>query len=144
MGESVRIVDLARRMIRLLGYTIRDAENPDGEIEIEFVGLRPGEKLYEELLLGDQVTGTRHPKILRADEEWLPEDRLNELLFRLRRACVTDDCKAIQRLLAEGVKDYVIPGNIGDALWAQRQLPIAAIPSDSDNVYVFAPKESGA
>lgn len=142
MGESVRVVDLARRMIRLLGYTIRDAESPDGEIEIQFVGLRPGEKLFEELLLGDQVTGTSHPKILRADEEWMPEDRLGELLFRLRRACITDDCKAIQRLLVEGVKDYVVPGVIGDTLWAQRQAEDVA--PLKDNIYVFSPKESGA
>jgi FlaA1/EpsC-like NDP-sugar epimerase len=141
MGESVHIVELARRMIRLLGYTVRDAESPEGEIEIQFIGLRPGEKLYEELLLGDKVTGTQHPKILRADEEWLPEDRLNELLFRLRRACVTDDCKTVQRLLAEGVKDYVVPGVIGDSLWTQRQEPVVS--TTTDNIYTFAPKESG-
>jgi FlaA1/EpsC-like NDP-sugar epimerase len=141
MGESVHIVDLARRMIRLLGYSVRDAENPDGEIDIQFTGLRPGEKLYEELLLGDKVTGTQHPKILRADEEWLPEDLLNELLFRLRRACVIDDCKTIQRLLVEGVKDYVVPGVIGDSLWAQRQSLASA--DVQANIYTFAPKESG-
>lgn len=140
MGESVRIVDLARRMIRLLGYTVRDTENPDGEIELRFVGLRPGEKLYEELLLGDKVTGTQHPKILRADEEWLPEEQLNELLSRLYRACIADDCKTIQRLLAESVSDYVVPGVITDSLWAQRHN--AAVPA-KDNIYTFPPKESG-
>jgi len=148
MGESVRIVDLARRMIRLLGYSVRDAENPDGEIEIRFTGLRPGEKLFEELLLGDKVTGTAHSKILRADEEWMPEDRLNEYLFRLRRACLVDDGRAIQRILSEGVSDYAIPsGPISDSMWVQRQRVVAAGAklgvkiAAKENIYNFAPKD---
>ncbi|EEF23377.1 NAD dependent epimerase/dehydratase, putative [Ricinus communis] len=141
MGPSVRIMDLARRMIRLMGYSIRDEENPSGEIAIEIVGLRPGEKLFEELVLGDKITGTAHPKILRADEEWLPEDRLNELLFRLRKACAADDCKAVQRILVESVRDYAAPGVINDLLWQQRQqtagATVIAFPKES------ATKESG-
>ncbi|WP_348240277.1 polysaccharide biosynthesis protein, partial [Salmonella enterica] len=72
MGEPVRILDLARRMIHLMGATVRDEDNPDGDIEIKFTGLRPGEKLYEELLIGSNVAGTDHPSIMRADEPHLP------------------------------------------------------------------------
>src|SRR5690606_23456470 len=68
MGLPVRIIDLARRMIELSGLTVRDARNPDGDIEIRFIGLRPGEKLYEELLIDSAVLPTPHPKILRARE----------------------------------------------------------------------------
>src|SRR5690606_13005209 len=117
MGDPVRIVDLARRMIRLMGYSVRDIDNPDGEIEVRFVGLRHGEKLFEELLLGDKVSGTLHPKIMRADEEWMPEDRLNDYLFRLRRACIIDDCKSIQRILSECVRDYSSASPIHDSMW---------------------------
>ncbi|MEY4642975.1 MAG: hypothetical protein RLZZ227_2969, partial [Pseudomonadota bacterium] len=67
MHEPVRILDLARKMIHLMGYIIKDERNPNGEIAIEYTGLRPGEKLYEELLIGEQVTGTEHPKIMRAE-----------------------------------------------------------------------------
>lgn len=141
MGESVRIVDLARRMIRLMGYSVRDSDRPDGEIEIRFVGLRPGEKMFEELLLGDKVSGTAHPKILRADEEWLPEDQLNELLLRLRRACHNDEGKIIQRILAEGVSDYAAAAAITDSMWLQRQ-QLAAGMGTKDNVYSFSPKEN--
>lgn len=70
-GESVKIVDLARRMIVLSGLTVKDTQNPDGDIEIIYSGLRSGEKLYEELLTGKAVTGTEHPKIFRAYEEFL-------------------------------------------------------------------------
>jgi FlaA1/EpsC-like NDP-sugar epimerase len=72
MGQPVRIADVARRMIHLSGLTVRDEENPEGDIEIQFTGLRPGEKLYEELLIGSNVTGTEHPMIMRAIEHSLP------------------------------------------------------------------------
>ena len=71
MGSPVRIADLAKRMIQLAGYTVRDEKHPDGDIEIRFTGLRPAEKLFEELLIGKNVTGTEHPRILRAMEHSL-------------------------------------------------------------------------
>ncbi len=76
MGKPVRICDLARRMIHLMGMTVRDEQHPDGDIEIAFTGLRPAEKLYEELLIGNNVTGTQHPMILRAIEHSLPWERI--------------------------------------------------------------------
>ncbi len=75
MGKPVRICDLARRMIHLMGMTVRDEQHPDGDIEIAYTGLRPAEKLYEELLIGNNVTGTQHPMILRAIEHSLPWER---------------------------------------------------------------------
>ena len=88
MGSPVRIDDLARRMVNLMGLTVRDGNIPDGDIEIEYTGLRPAEKLFEELLIGNNVTGTEHPMILRAMEHSLSweqiEQVLNELLVALR------------------------------------------------------------
>ncbi|EPT6483215.1 polysaccharide biosynthesis protein, partial [Shigella sonnei] len=72
MGDPVKIYDLAKRMIRLSGLSVRDDKNPDGDIAIEVTGLRPGEKLYEELLIGDSVQGTSHPRIMTANEVMLP------------------------------------------------------------------------
>ena len=76
MGKPVRICDLARRMIHLMGLTVRDEQHPDGDIEIAYTGLRPAEKLYEELLIGNNVTGTQHPMILRAIEHFLPWEKV--------------------------------------------------------------------
>jgi FlaA1/EpsC-like NDP-sugar epimerase len=76
MGEPVRIRDLAERMVRLCGLTIRDESDPDGDIELRLVGLRPGEKLYEELLIGDNVKSTLHPRIMQARENDLPYETL--------------------------------------------------------------------
>lgn len=87
MGSPVRIVDLARRMIHLSGLTVRDDEHPNGHIEIKFTGLRPGEKLYEELLIGDNATGTVHPLIMRAMEESMDWAKLSPLLESLKEAC---------------------------------------------------------
>ena len=85
MGKSVRIMDLARTMIRLSGLTLRDDSNPDGDIEIVEVGLRPGEKLYEELIIGDNPKQTAHTRIMMAHENHLSKDQLNELLTRLKK-----------------------------------------------------------
>ncbi|WP_422061952.1 polysaccharide biosynthesis protein [Sphingopyxis sp.] len=84
MGESVRIVELATKMIHLSGLTVRDEASPDGDIEIKEVGLRPGEKLYEELLIGDSPEPTDHPRIMQARERMLPWDELHPLLDNLR------------------------------------------------------------
>src|SRR5262249_35735299 len=80
MGRPVRIDDLARRMISLTGLTVRDANNPEGDIEIEYTGLRAAEKLFEELLIGSNVTGTDHPMILRAMEHRLAWQRMQQIL----------------------------------------------------------------
>ncbi len=106
MGEPVRIYDLATRMIELSGLTLKNANDPDGDIEILISGLRPGEKLYEELLIGDNPQTTNHPRIMRANEELLDwgvlEGKLNELHAHLEGG----DPAIIKRLLRELVAGY--------------------------------------
>lgn len=106
MGEPVRIVDLARRMIHLSGLSVRDAAHPQGDIEIRVTGLRPGEKLYEELLIGDGVLPTEHPRILRANEYHLPADELRALLSHLDAACRAQDAPAAFALLQQAVHEF--------------------------------------
>lgn len=106
MGEPVRILDLARRMVTLSGHTVRDALHPDGDIAIEFTGLRPGEKLYEELLIADHPLPTHHPRILRAREEHLPWTTLLPLLEQLYSAAQSNHTSTIKALLQELVPGY--------------------------------------
>jgi FlaA1/EpsC-like NDP-sugar epimerase len=101
MGEPVKITDLARKMIHLSGLSEKDADNPDGDIEIEFSGLRPGEKLYEELLIGDDVEGTEHPRIMTANEICLNWPETHKLLNRLDKACNDFDVDGVINLLLE-------------------------------------------
>ena len=116
MGEPVRILDLARRMIHLSGYDEQTEQHPDGEIAIRFTGLRPGEKLYEELLLGDVVMGTEHAMIMRAREDHLSSSTLHELLQALRDACDTFDCQKARSALAEAVEGYEAIGPGSDVI----------------------------
>ncbi|MGM0926543.1 MAG: polysaccharide biosynthesis protein [Pseudomonadota bacterium] len=116
MGDSVKIVDLARRMIQLTGLEVKDEENPEGDIEIVFSGLRPGEKLYEELLIGDSVVGTQHPKILRAHEEVLPHRDLVALLEELREAEQGLDSVRACAALKRGVSGFAHSGDMVDLL----------------------------
>jgi FlaA1/EpsC-like NDP-sugar epimerase len=120
MGEPVRIVNLARRLIRLMGSEVKDKAHPRGDVEIQFTGLRPGEKLYEELLLGDDVTGTGHPKIMRAEEALLPEEEIDRYTQQLREACDSNDCEAIQQILQLAVKEFDAKDGISDAIWQRR------------------------
>ncbi|WP_287926614.1 nucleoside-diphosphate sugar epimerase/dehydratase [Diaphorobacter sp.] len=106
MGEPIRIVDLARRMVALSGLTVRDDKHPTGDIAIQFTGLRPGEKLYEELLIGDNPLPTAHPRILRAREEHAPWEGLQPKLEALRGAALADDTPAIKALLRQMVPGY--------------------------------------
>ena len=106
MGEPIRIVDLARRMVTLSGLTVRDVQHPGADIAIEFTGLRPGEKLYEELLIGDNPLPTAHPRILRAREEHLAWADLNALLQALHDAAKNNDEMRIRHLLAQLVVGY--------------------------------------
>ncbi|ARN76327.1 nucleoside-diphosphate sugar epimerase [Oceanicoccus sagamiensis] len=120
MGEPVRIVNLARRLIRLMGCEVKDKAHPKGDIEIHFTGLRPGEKLYEELLLGDNVTGTGHPKVMRAEESLLPEDEIDRYTQQLKEACDKNDCEAIQQTLQQAVAEFDAKDGISDAIWTRR------------------------
>ena len=99
MGEPVKIVDLAKRMIHLSGYTEKDEDNLDGDIEIVYTGLRSGEKLYEELLIGNNVTSTQHSKIMRAQETIIPWEQLSEILQELERENNADNCQQVRDLL---------------------------------------------
>ncbi|MDO7672742.1 MAG: polysaccharide biosynthesis protein, partial [OM182 bacterium] len=96
MHDPIRIVDLAKKMVHLMGYDVRDENSYRGDIAIEYTGLRPGEKLYEELLIGESVTGTDHPKIMRAEEETLSWQELKPLIDRLAQACESADSEEIR------------------------------------------------
>ncbi|MEM7080579.1 MAG: nucleoside-diphosphate sugar epimerase/dehydratase [Pseudomonadota bacterium] len=104
MGQPIKIVDLARRMIHLQGLTVKDEDHPSGDIEIVFTGLKPGEKLHEELLLGGDVTGTEHRKIMRARESSIPWTELRGALYTLEEACATFDYDAVMRFI-QGLVD---------------------------------------
>jgi FlaA1/EpsC-like NDP-sugar epimerase len=106
MGESVRIHDLATAMIALSGLTVRDTNNPDGDIEIVEIGLRDGEKLFEELLIGDNPESTIHERIVRAQEAMLPWAQLEPMLETMRVATVAGDVPALAAGLKQLVPEY--------------------------------------
>jgi len=106
MGSPVRIQDLAREMILLAGLSVRDERNPEGDIEITFTGLRPGEKLYEELLIGENVTDTEHPMIMRASEEYITWEQLEPALLAMQRSTDENDCAALRAMLQALVSGY--------------------------------------
>jgi FlaA1/EpsC-like NDP-sugar epimerase len=118
MGESVKIKDLATKMVRLSGLEIQDDEHPDGDIAIQCTGLRPGEKLYEELLIGKNVKGTTHPRIMTAHEVMLHWDELDILLNQLDTACHNFDLLAIRQFLLEAPIDFKPKDKIVDFLWS--------------------------
>ncbi|WP_144171671.1 nucleoside-diphosphate sugar epimerase/dehydratase [Pseudomonas sp. Kh13] len=122
MGEPVKIVELAEKMIHLSGFSIRSERNPLGDIAINFTGLRPGEKLYEELLIGDNVIATRHPMIMSAHEDYLPWDVLKQRLDALRAATAEDDFATVRQLLRDTVSGYVPGGEIVDWLYQRRRM----------------------
>ncbi len=106
MGEPVKIIDLARRMVKLSGLSVRDAEHPDGDIDIQVIGLRPGEKLYEELLIGDDPTPTAHPRIMKAREQFVSWGELEKTLMKLRQAAIGNDAAAIRNIFMQLVSGY--------------------------------------
>ncbi len=122
MGEPVKIVELAEKMIHLSGFSVRSERNPMGDIAIQFTGLRPGEKLYEELLIGDNVIATRHPMIMSASEDFLAWDTLKDTLRQLLAAVEVDDVNRVRQLLRETVSGYTPEGEIVDWIYQQRRL----------------------
>ena len=116
MGEPVRIIDLARRMVELSGLRVKDEQNPSGDIEIQITGLRPGEKLYEELLIGDNAQPTEHARIMRALEDCLPWVELLEVLNTLDQAMMANDVSTLRAMLQVCVHGYVPAGDVVD--WA--------------------------
>lgn len=106
MGEPVKILDLAKRMIHLSGLSIKDEDNPGGDIEIVFSGLRPGEKMYEELLIGDNVVETTHPRIMRANEESLPLESIQDFIDQFEDILSRNATDELRAVLMESVKDF--------------------------------------
>lgn len=117
MGEPVKIADLARKMIHLMGLEEKTEDNPDGDIEIIYTGLRPGEKLYEELLIGDNPQGTAHPRIMMAREVSLPWEEISQTLDNLAQASRNFDCEHIRELLCEARTGYSPNGDVVDLVW---------------------------
>jgi FlaA1/EpsC-like NDP-sugar epimerase len=130
MGQPVRIMDLARRMIELSGMTVKDASNPDGDIEIEITGLRPGEKLYEELLIGDNPKPTSHPRIMKAQEDCLPWPLLEEKLKALRIALDTNDVGVVRAMLQQLVAGYQPSGEIVDWVYLEQEAEVDKPPAE--------------
>jgi FlaA1/EpsC-like NDP-sugar epimerase len=106
MGEPVRIVDMAKRMIHLSGFLEKDDEQSEGDIEIVYTGLRPGEKLYEELLIGDKVTETEHQKIMRAEELVIPWTELSVILNDILSANNAGDYKLVRKIMIDKIEGF--------------------------------------
>jgi len=119
MGEPVRIHDLAVKMIHLSGLEVKDESHPDGDIEIKYTGLRAGEKLYEELLIGDNVSETDNPLIMRAQEEMLAWDELKLVLDELNGAIESCDHEKLRKLLIKIVPDFKPQCEISDILYSE-------------------------
>lgn len=122
MGEPVKIDDLARRVIHLSGLKLKD-ESREGDIEIVYSGLRPGEKLYEELLIGDNVAQTEHPRIMKAHEEFLDYDRLQTELIELENALVTFDYERVERQFLSIINGFNHPSGLVDYLYQANESP---------------------
>lgn len=120
MGQPVKIAELAEKMIHLSGLSVRSEKNPYGDIAIEFSGLRPGEKLYEELLIGDDVIATEHPMIMRANEDHLSWDDFKAVLRELVQAVEQDDYDCVRKLLRQTVSGYAPEGEIVDWIHQRR------------------------
>lgn len=116
MGEPVRILDMAKRMIHLSGHLEKDKDNPEGDIEIVYTGLRSGEKLYEELLIGDNVSSTDHQKIMRAEELIIPWPELQEYLTKLNTAMSNGDYDVLRQTLLECIDGYMPQCEVEDWL----------------------------
>jgi FlaA1/EpsC-like NDP-sugar epimerase len=117
MGSPVRIADLAKRMVHLAGYTVRDDQHPEGDIEIRFTGLRPAEKLFEELLIGKNVAGTEHPCILRAMEHSLTWEQIKHVLDELAQCSLRFDCDRARDILMRAVAEYQPTDKVQDHVW---------------------------
>jgi FlaA1/EpsC-like NDP-sugar epimerase len=125
MGKPMRIDELARRMINLSGLTVRDEDDPDGDIEIVYTGLRPAEKLFEELLIGNNVSGTDHPMIMRAMEHSLPWSAMQRLLAHLMATMESGDVSAARNVLIQAVREYAPSTEIADLIWCVNEDVVA-------------------
>ncbi len=130
MGEPVKIAELATKMVRLMGLEIKDDKGPNGDIEITYTGLRPGEKLYEELLIGDNVEGTQHPRIMTAKEVSLAWSEMEGLLELLDKACINFDQQVIRNILLNAPTGFDPSDGICDLIWEAQN-------NDNENVVSF-------
>jgi FlaA1/EpsC-like NDP-sugar epimerase len=121
MGQPVKIFDLARRMIELSGLTVRDEQNPDGDIAVEITGLRPGEKLYEELLIGENPEPTSHARIMKAREDFIPWAELEEKLESLNMALNLNDVGVIQQMMLSLVRGYSPSSGLVDWVYLEQE-----------------------
>ncbi|MFP3143149.1 polysaccharide biosynthesis protein, partial [Escherichia coli] len=121
MGDPVKIIDLAHRMIALQGLSVRDDKNPYGDIAIETTGLRPGEKLYEELLIGDNVSITQHPRIKTANEVMLPWNEMKDIIAELDIACRNFDYEGVRKILLNAPTAFNPTDDICDLLWKEHK-----------------------
>jgi FlaA1/EpsC-like NDP-sugar epimerase len=124
MGQPVRIMDLARRMVELSGLTVKDEQTPDGDIEIDIIGLRPGEKLYEELLIGHNSQSTLHPRIMGAHEEFIAWSELESKLKSLELALNINDVGVIRHMLQQLVIGYIPRDAIVDWVYKEQELDV--------------------
>ena len=121
MGQPVKIMDLAKKMIELSGFTIKDEQNPDGDIEIEITGLRPGEKLYEELLVGNNPKPTTHSGIIKANEDFIPWAELETSLNSLETLLSVNDVSAIRLMMQKLVAGYTPIHDIVDWVYLEKE-----------------------
>lgn len=127
MGQSVKIMDLARRMIELSGLILKDEKNLDGDIEIKITGLRPGEKLYEELLIGDNPKPTSHSRIMKANEEFVPWVDLDPKLKALEMALNVNDVGVIRLMMKKFVTGYIPENEIADWVYLEQEAEAQAL-----------------
>jgi FlaA1/EpsC-like NDP-sugar epimerase len=127
MGQPVKIMDLARRMVELSGLTVKDEQNPDGDIEIVVTGLRPGEKLYEELLIGDNPKPTVHPRIMKAHEEFIPWAEFEAKLTALEVALNMNDVGVIRLIMQQLVAGYTPSDDIVDWVYLEQEAEAQAL-----------------
>jgi FlaA1/EpsC-like NDP-sugar epimerase len=128
MGQPVKIMDLARRMVELSGLSVRDELQPDGDIELAVTGLRPGEKLYEELLIGDNPKPTQHPRIMKAHEQFISWAQLEQKLNSLSIAMSVNDVPVIRAMLQDLVSGYQPSGEVVD--WVHMALEREALANE--------------
>jgi FlaA1/EpsC-like NDP-sugar epimerase len=127
MGKPVKIMDLARRMVELSGLTVKDEQNPDGEMEIVVTGLRPGEKLYEELLIGDNAKPTVHPRIMRAEEQFIPWPEFEAKLHPLKIALNVNDVGVIRLMMQQLVAGYIPSDAILDWVYLEQEAEVQTL-----------------
>ena len=121
MGEPIKILELAKKLVALSGLEVKDENNPNGDIEIIFTGLRPGEKLYEELLIGNNVSKTEHIRILKAKEDYLPYEELEKYFLMIKDADYNGDTAALKNIFKDVIAGFTPDEDIVDVVYLQNQ-----------------------